>query len=450
MVHDLTRGSVTKTLLAFSLPVFLANVLQACYNIADMAVVGRFVGVAGLSAVSSASMLCFIINSVCIGVTMGGSVLVAQYKGAGDEKGIKKTIGTLFTVSLAAAAAVTAVGLLLYGPVFRLMNVPAEAMGFAGSYMAVICGGTVFVFGYNAVCSVLRGLGDSKSPLIFVAVAAVLNIALDFLLVGAFGLGTTGAALATVISQGISFLSAVCVFRLRGRVFDFRLKSFRISRQVCKMILKIGLPTAVQMAVLNLSYLLVTGMLNVYGVVISAAAGVGLKINSFAVMPCWAVGQSVTTMAGQNIGAKNPQRAGRTCLTGIKINIAAQVAVTLLIQVFVVQIAALFDQNPAVNAQSVLYLRICCNVNCIFYAVMYTIDSFATGVGHASFAMVNAILHSVVMRLLLSFLLAYVCGLGYLGIYWAECVSPVIPAVIGIIYFKKGAWKTRGLLRQGQ
>lgn len=448
MVQDLTKGSVLKSLLTFSLPVFLANVLQACYNIADMAVVGQFTGAAGLSAVSSASTLCFIINSVCIGVTMGGSVLVAQYKGAKDGEGVKKTVGTLFTVSLIAAGVVTAVGLLLYHPVFLMMNVPKQALGFADSYMAVICSGTVFVFGYNAVCSILRGLGDSKSPLVFVAVAAVLNIALDFLLVGGFGMGTTGAALATVISQGISFLSAVCVFRLRGRVFDFRLKSFRVTRDICKIILKIGLPTAVQMAVLNLSYLLVTGMLNAYGVVISAAAGVGLKINSFAVMPCWAVGQSVTTMAGQNIGAKNPLRAGRACLTGIKINIAAQIVVTLLIQVFVVQIAALFDQNPAVNAQTVLYLRICCNVNCIFYAVMYTIDSFATGVGHAAFAMMNAILHSVVMRLLLSFLLAYACGLGFLGIYWAECVAPVIPAVVGIVYFKKGAWKTRGLLEQ--
>lgn len=285
MAQDFTFGSIPNKLLAFAMPIFFANVLQACYNLADMAVVGHFVGSAGLSAISSAAMLCFIINSICTGVTMGGSVLVAQFKGANNGEAVRQTVGTLFSVSFISALAVTAAGYLLYGPVLRAMNLPVQALPHAEQYMAVICGGTAFVFGYNAVCSVLRGLGDSNGPLVFVAIASVLNVGLDFLLVGACSMGTAGAALATVLSQGASFGIAVLFFRKRGKVFDFRLRSFRIYKDKCTAILKIGLPSAVQMMVLNLSYLLVTGMLNVYGVTVSAAAGVGLKINSFAVMP---------------------------------------------------------------------------------------------------------------------------------------------------------------------
>ncbi|WP_417007799.1 MATE family efflux transporter, partial [Anaerotruncus massiliensis (ex Togo et al. 2019)] len=265
MERDLTVGSVPKQLLSFAAPLFLANLLQSLYSIVDMAVVGRFVGSAGLAAVSSAAMLSFIIQSVCTGVTTGGAVLIAQYKGARDTRGQRETTGALFSVSALAALLVTAAGLLAYRPVFSLMNLPAEALPHALRYMRVICLGTVFVFGYNAVCSVLRGLGDSKSPLFFVAVATAVNILLDLLLVGPLGLGTEGAAIATAASQGVSFLTAVFVLRRRGLPLDFSPSYFRTAPKTCRAILRIGFPTAVQMTVLNLSYLLVTGMLNGYG-----------------------------------------------------------------------------------------------------------------------------------------------------------------------------------------
>lgn len=280
MERDLTVGSVPKQLLSFAAPLFLANLLQSLYSIVDMAVVGRFVGSAGLAAVSSAAMLSFIIQSVCTGVTTGGAVLIAQYKGARDARGQRETTGALFSVSALAALLVTAAGLLAYRPVFTLMNLPAEALPHALRYMRVICLGTVFVFGYNAVCSVLRGLGDSKSPLFFVAVATVVNILLDLLLVGPLGLGTQGAAIATAASQGVSFLTAVVVLRRRGLPLVFSPAYFRTAPKTCCAILRIGFPAAVQMAVLNLSYLLVTGMLNGYGVAVAAAAGVGLKVNA--------------------------------------------------------------------------------------------------------------------------------------------------------------------------
>ena len=168
--QDLLTGSVPKKLIRFAFPLFLANLLQALYNVVDMLVVGKIVGKTGLAAISNASMLCFIINSLCIGLTMGGSVLVAQCKGANDQTGQRDTIGMLFFLSLVGSAVVTILGLAIYEALFQALNVPANAYQDACGYMEIICCGTVFVFGYNAVCSILKGLGDSQTPLFFVGV----------------------------------------------------------------------------------------------------------------------------------------------------------------------------------------------------------------------------------------------------------------------------------------
>ena len=186
MNHTLLSGDVPRCLLRFAAPLLFSNFLQSFYSIADMAIVGQLVGSTGLAAVSSASMLVFIINSICTGVTMGGAVLVAQYKGADDAVSQAEVTHTLFVLSALSAVLVTIAGLLAYRPILTLMDVPRAAMPHALAYMQVICLGTIFVFGYNAACSILRGLGDSIGPLLFVAIAAAVNIALDFLFVGGF------------------------------------------------------------------------------------------------------------------------------------------------------------------------------------------------------------------------------------------------------------------------
>ena len=229
MTSDLTTGSVPKRLFRFALPLLFANVLQSLYQLVDMLVVGRFLGSPGLAAVSSAAMLCYVITSLCSGAATGGSVLVAQRQGAGDPEGLRRVIGALFTLSGLIALAVTALGLLTCGPILRAMHVPGEALSLAHGYLLVICGGTFFVLGYNAVCGVLRGLGDSVSPLLFVALATAVNVALDLLLVGALGLGTVGAALATVCSQAVSCLAALRFCFRRGLFSGLQPRHFLLS-----------------------------------------------------------------------------------------------------------------------------------------------------------------------------------------------------------------------------
>ena len=445
--QDLTVGSVTKKLVRFALPLFGANLLQSFYSIADMLIVGRYVGKTGLAAISNASMLSYIITSVCIGMTMGGTVLVSQYKGAHDEQGQKETVGTLFSLSFFSSIVVTIVSLLLYAPFFSFLLVPVEAMKEACDYMRIICLGTIFVFGYNAVGSLMKGFGDSKSPLFFVAIATVANILLDFLFVGSMDMGTKGAAYATILSQGFSLAISIIHLKRKNCLFDFKLHSFAIQKDTLVTILKVGLPTAVQMVIVNISYLLVTGMLNTYGVSVAAASGIGLKINTFAGMPCWAIGQAVTAMAGQNMGAANIERVKKTTRSGLFLNLLVTLFIVVLVQLFSEHIIGLFaPASQDVMEEGVMYLRICCSINSLVYAVMYTLDSFAIGVGSANMAMCNAILDAMVVRLPASWLLAYTFQLGYMGVYIGQALSPILPATVGIIFFARKKWTSKKLI----
>lgn len=378
MNDDLTSDDLRKQLVALALPMLAANVLQSLYSMVDMLVVGRVVGDVGLAAISNAAMLCFLLNAFCIGIATGGTVLAAQYKGAKDARGLSDIVHTFFILSVVMGALLTGVGLAAIDPLFRLMRVPPEALPSATAYMQIMCCGTVFVFGYNAVCAVLRGTGDSKTPLLFVLLATVLNVILDCILVHPFGIA--GVGWASVSAQGVSCVAAA--FYLLRKAPEIGIQPHRTALHFGKLwsILRIGFPAAGQMILVNLSYLLVTGMLNGYGVAVAAAAGIGLKINTLAAMPCWAVGQAVTILVGQNMGAGQTERAARTARIGLWVNLLVTACMIVGVQLCVESIIRLFNTNPEVVHNGVLYLRICGSLNFVLYAVMFTMDSFATGV----------------------------------------------------------------------
>lgn len=445
--QDLTVGHVPTKLIKFAIPLFFANLLQSFYNIVDMLVVGRVVGSAGVAAISNASTLVFIINAICTGVTLGGTVLIAQYKGANDKKSQKETVGTIYSVTAIVALMITAIGSFVYKPLLNLMNVPAEALQDAYDYMLIIFLGTFFVFGYNATCSILRGFGDSTRPLIFVGIATIVNIVLDCLFVGTMKMGTVGAAYATVIAQGVSFIISIAYLKKQKFIFDFKLKSFRVKKDKLIAVLKISLPTTIQMTVVNVSYMVLAAMLNGYGVTIAAAAGIGLKINTFAGMPCWAIGQAMTTMVGQNMGAGLPDRTEKTGKTGLRLNLLVTFIAVVIVQIFAKQLVTLFaPSSPDVVNAGIQYLRICCFLNSLIYAVMYSFDSFAVGVGSASIAMVDALLDAAFIRLPLCWFLSTSVIYGFEGIYWGQALSPIIPAVIGAAYFYSKRWKKKKLI----
>jgi len=452
MERDLTRGGVGGQLSRFALPFLISNALQSAYGLVDMAVVGRFVGSTALAALGSATFLCYLMSSLCMGISIGGGVLAAQFRGAGDEAGLRDAAASLFATSAVLSFVLTVLGLAVYRPALSLMGLPADAAEYAYSYMEVCLLGTIFVFGYNAAASVLRGLGDSASPLAYLAVSASLNGALDLLFVGALGMGTAGTAWATVVSQAAA--CGIALGRMLGRRAPggrraFSLRGGRPRREHCAAILRLGIPSGIQSTALNLSYLVVASMLNSFGVEVAASASLGLKINGTAVLPCWAVGQAVSAMAGQSMGARKPGRALGAAKAGIALGIAATAVSVIVVQIFLGPLLSLFTREEAVARGSALYLRICCSANCLAYAAMFVIDSFATGVGDSLFAMANALLHSVLVRLTLSWLLAYALGLGFLGLYWAEMASPLPSLALGLAYLASGRWRSKAAAARG-
>jgi putative MATE family efflux protein len=442
--QDLTTGKIPAQLIKFGFPLLFSNLLQSLYNIVDMLIIGRIVGETGVAAISNASSIVYIINAICIGFTLGGTVLIAQYKGANNEQGQKETAGTVYSITAIISIVLTVIGVFIYKPLLSLMKVPAESMQDAREYMFVIFLGTFFVFGYNATCSILRGFGDSKSPLLFVGIATVINVILDCIFVGILNMGTVGAAYATVIAQGLSFIISIGYLKKQKFIFDFKPKSFAIKKDKMIKVIKISLPTAIQLSALNMSYLILAAMLNNYGVTIAAAAGIGLNINTFAAMPCWAVGQAVTAMVGQNIGAGLTGRAEKTTKVGLKINLLVTFICVIIVQVFAKQLIMLFEpNNPEVVNFGVLYLRICCSFGSLIYAIMYSYNSFAVGIGNVNLAMMNTLLDTVVIRLPLCFLLSEVMTNGFQGICFGQALSTIVPAIIGAAYFYSKKWKNR-------
>ena len=260
-------------------------------------------------------------------------------------------------------------------------------------------------------------------------------------------MGTVGAAYATVIAQGVSFISSIAYLKRQKFIFDFKLKSFVVKKDKLISVLKISLPTTIQMTVVNVSYVVLAAMLNGYGVTIAAAAGIGLKINTFAGMPCWAVGQSMTTMVGQNMGAGLTGRAEKTGKTGLRLNLLVTFIAVVIVQVFAKQLVTLFaPSSPEVINAGIQYLRICCFWNSLIYAIMYSFDSFAIGVGSANIAMVDALLDAAFIRLPLCWFLSTSIMHGYESIYWGQALSPIIPALIGAAYFYSKCWKKKKLI----
>ena len=289
-INDFTTGDIRRSLIKVSLPFFLTSLIQSLYNIADIMVVGHFGGSSSIAGTSIGGSVTNTITYMIIGLCNGGAIMTAQYAGRKSGKDIKETIETTFTLMLILSVLSTVVSLLLSDFILHTLNTPEEAFAQTKSYFSICMTGSVFIFGYNAVASVLRGLGDSKTPMYFGIGACVLNIALDVLLVGAIGMNVLGTALATVISQAAALFGCVVYLRKSSFIFDFKLTSFKILPSKVVSILKLGLPGAVQNMIVSGGFLIVSSITNSLGVYAASGVAVAAKINNLAQMPAVAIG----------------------------------------------------------------------------------------------------------------------------------------------------------------
>ena len=444
MVTDLTGGSVTRLLLKFAFPLFISNALQAIYNIVDMIVVGQYIGGAGMSAVSIGGDVLHLLTFVAMGFSSAGQVLIAQYVGARDMDAVQKTIGTMFTFLLGVSLVISVGCFFIRDLMLGLLNTPSESYAYTMDYTVTCIIGLFFIYGYNIISAILRGMGDSRRPFVFIAIAAIVNIILDLLFVAVFHMEVYGAALATVISQGVSFVIALAyLYRHRESFgFDFRPASFKIEPKAFRKLVALGIPMAIQSAAINLSKIVLTSWINLYGVVFSALSGLYNKIN----MMIGIVSQSFTTagssMVGQNLGAKKYDRVPQIMKVVLACSLLISTLFTLALMFFSGPIFRMFTPDEAVLAQASIVV-IPAILNMYGSATRSMSFSLINGSGNTRLNFAIAIIDGMISRIGIAALLGFAAGMGCQGFWYGDALAGFMPLVIGLIYFFSGKWRKK-------
>ena len=446
---NFTSGNIAKQLFFFTLPFMASNALQVLYSTIDMIIVGNFVGTAGLSAVSQSSQIINFAVMLCLGISNAGQVLVSQALGAGKKREMNNIIGTLFTIVLGFSLFLTAVMLFARYWILNVMKIPEDSFAMAMDYLIICAAGLIFTAGYNMVSAVLRGMGDSKRPLLFIGIASVINLVLDLLFTGLWGWGVAGAAWATIIGQAASFLFSIWYLYKRKNEFgfDFKIKSFKPVFKYSKLIVSLGTPMAIQSGFINISMLFVNSLINGVGVVASATFGVGVRIDDIVNKLCMGIQYAALPMISQNIGAGNQKRAKQVVYWAWIYSGIFTVFCIVLYLAFGKEFFMLFSSDPAVHEMSGTFIAA---ILWMFpaFAIMRGSGAFVQGIGNAKLSMVLAILDGVALRIGLSWLFGIAFDLGFYGFVLGYGLAPYGFAVPSMIYFLSGIWKKRKSLAE--
>ncbi|MBQ6595880.1 MAG: MATE family efflux transporter [Clostridia bacterium] len=442
MIRDMTQGPVTAQLFRFALPLFISNALQALYNLVDMVVVGNYIGKAGMSAVSIGGDILSLITFVAMGFSSAGQVIIARAVGAKRYDDIKKTIGTMFTFLLAVSLVIALVCFLLRRSILDWLNTPAASRAFTMDYLVTCVSGLVFIYGYNIVSAILRGMGDSRRPFVFIAVAAVLNMALDVIFIKYLGLKVFGAALATVIGQGVSFIASVIhLYHHRESFgFDFRPASFRIDGPAFRRLLALGVPMAIQSAAVHLSKIVLMAWINLFDVTYSALAGVYNKINMMVGVVSMSFTTAGSTMISQNLGARRFSRVNRVLMTVLA---AGAVLAALLHAVMVFFPDAVYGiftpDRELLNAATVLTIPIILN----FYGAITRSAAFSliNGSGRSGLNLAVALVDGILARIGLAALLGFGMRLDCFGFWTGDSLAGFMPLIISLVFYLSGQWR---------
>ncbi len=447
LMRDLTQGSVTRQLLVFSAPLILSGLLQMVYNMADMVIVGQFVGDTGLSAVSIGGDVLGLLTFVAMGFSGAGQVMISQYMGAGRKDSIRRLIGTMFTLLLGCALVMTVGCALALEQILQLVNTPAEALGQARGYVFTCILGLIPIYGYNLVSAILRGMGNSKHPFYIISIASVLNIGLDLLFVAVWNMEAFGAALATVIAQGVSFLWAlIFLYRRKEQFgFDFRPESFQVSREVVGPFIRLGIPMMLQSAAVSFSRLYVNSWVNSYGVTASAVTGVGNKLSMFTGVTAHALSTAGGSMIGQCIGAEKYERVSRVLVMSFLFNAVISTAFSVVTVLWPFTVFGMFTSDTSVLEMSLLYVPVAVVQN-LGNTLRPPMFSLINGSGNSRLNLAVALLDGIIARIGLALLLGLTFGMGIQGFWYGDALAGTVPFFIGGAYYLSGKWKTRRYL----
>ena len=430
---DFTQGSILKKLCRFMLPVLGALILQAAYGAVDLLVVGRFGSTSGLSAVSTGSQVLNLVTFVVTQLAMGVTVLIARYIGEKREKEIGAVLGGAAVVFAILAGCLFVLLVLFARPISVLMQAPQEALALTTSYVRICGCGILFIVAYNVLSAVFRGLGDSRSPLLFVLVACLVNVAGDLVLVAGLHLDAAGAALATVLAQAVSVVCALAILRRKKLPFTFRKSDVRLNEQ-CRRFLTIGLPLALQEFLTQLSFLALCAFVNRLGLAASSGYGVASKIVSFVMLVPSALMQSMASFVAQNIGADNVKRAKKSMLTGIAVGVAFGIVMFALVLLKGDVLAGLFSTDAEVVRRGFEYLRGFAPET-IVTAVLFSMVGYFNGSNQTLWVMIQGLIQTLLVRHPLAYYMSIQPNASLTKIGMSAPVATVVGIVLNIGFF---------------
>ncbi len=443
--NDMTAGSPTRLILTFALPLLVGNIFQQLYNLVDSVVVGNYVGKTALAGVGTSFPIIFMFTALFMGVGMGATIMVAQYYGAGDHERVKKTISTIYTAVMVGAIPLTLLGVFLCGPLLKLMLVPADTYREAYTYILIIFIGITAMLGYNVNAGILQGVGDSKSPLLFLVIACGINIVLDLLFVLVFGWGVAGVAIATIIAQFFSWVFGIFFINKKYPDLEINPFKFRFDRHLFWQAIRLGIPAGVQQAIFSLGIMVMQSLVNSYGSDFMAGFNGSNKIDTFAFMPIQSFATAVTTFVGQNIGAGKYDRVKRGASVTLMMSIICSIVIGVLLLFIGPFLMRLFSPDAAVIEAGMAYLyRIL-----PFYAVLsllFIINGVMRGAGEMIVPVISTMVSLWAARVPSAYLLAHFFGRD--NMFFSYVIGWVLGAIIAIAYYLSGRWKNKSIVKK--
>ena len=443
-MRDLSVGKESRLIFQFAMPMLIGNVFQQLYNVVDSAVVGNFIGKEALAAVGASFPIIFTLMSLLIGVAIGSTIVIAQYFGAKDMANVKRSIDTLYIFLFFASIFIAAIGITFSRQIFLLIQIPEEVLPLAVEYFNIYMLGAVLFFGFNGISAVLRGLGDSRTPLYFLIISTFLNIGFDLLFVIVFELGVRGVAFATLLAQLITLVMAIVYLNRKHEIVKLRFKGMVFDREIFRKSTRIGFPIGFQQAFVAMSMMAMYWLVNRFGTNTAAAYSVVFRIESFAAMPAMNFANALSTFVGQNLGARKPERVKRGLISTVLMTSGIAVTITAVAILFGPEIMRVFTKDPDVIAIGNSYLMIVAGFYIVF-AAMFQVGGVMRGAGDTFVPMLITFFALWVVRIPVCYFLSE--QIGYTGIWWGIPIAWTIGLILHFIYYSTGRWKAKAIIK---
>ncbi|MFO8066801.1 MAG: MATE family efflux transporter [Bacteroidales bacterium] len=443
-MRDMTVGTAGSQIFRFALPMLLGNVFQQMYNIVDTIILGQYIGKNAVAAAGASFPVIFVLLSLVIGIATGTTIIISQYYGAKDFKQVKRAIDTAFVFLFFASIVLTVIGLIFIKQIWVLIGLPDELIADATLYFNIFAAGFVFLFGYNSISSILRGLGDSKTPLYFLIIASILNVGFDLLFVLVFNMGIGGVAFATVLAQGIAFILSVLYLNKTHVLIKIKIKELVFDKDIFFRSVKIGLPTGMQHTFVALGMIAMVGIVSDFGTNTLAAFTIAGRIDMFAAMPAMNFGLALSTFVGQNIGANKLHRIKAGLKYTLTVTSIISIVVSIAAWLFGEQMISIFNNDPEVIRIGYEYLIIVVSFYIIFSA-MFVTQGVLRGAGDTIIPMFITLLSLWVFRLPASYLLSQFMGTK--GIWLGIPIAWMFGFLAIFIYYRMGRWKKKSVIK---